>query len=314
MRVLVTGGGGPGSEMLWKLWKDKHSIYFADQDISRIYPGIPRNQRAEVPPGIDPLFISKVIAVTKDLTIDLIISQVDEELVALKENEKALAPAIVIAPPLTFIKMFLDKFNAGQSLASNEIYEPDTQLLTEKSKLDSCPLLVKPRIGRGSRDLFIAKSDREFEKLKEYLLTRNEDFIVQELKLGIEYSVQMLANSKGELKAIIPVKINAKRGSTTSGKVENNRPVIDTCLKFHSKYSPSGTYNIQLILSAIDGIAFIFEVNPRVSTTMCLGLFGGADPIESYFDIQSKGPFKTVEDGLELQRFWVNSIYPKVSI
>jgi len=314
MRVLITGGGGPGSEMLWKLWEKEHTIYFADQDISRIHPSIPIQQRVEVLPGIDSQFISQLVAASKDLAIDIIISQVDEELMSLAEHTKELAPTIFVSPQTSFIEIFLDKFRAGISLASKGIPEPETSLLTSKSRFGSGPILVKPRFGRGSRDIFTARSELEFEKLKEYLLVQKEEFICQSLKSGIEYSVQVMANSHGELKAIIPVRINAKRGSTTSGKVDNNNLVIDTCQNLHSKYLPTGTYNIQLILDELDGTAYTFELNPRVSTTMCLALFGGADPIENYFDLVSENSLKLVQNGLELQRYWINSVTSEDSI
>lgn len=314
MRVLITGGGGPGSELLWKLWEKEHTIYFADQDISRIHPGIPLQQRVQVSPGIDSLFVSQLVAASKELAIDIIISQVDEELVSLAEHTKELAPTIFVSPQTSFIEIFLDKFQAGISLASKGIPEPETSLLNSGSRFGSGPILVKPRFGRGSRDIFTARSEPEFEKLKEYLLIRKEDFICQSLKSGIEYSVQMMANSLGELKAIIPVRINAKRGSTTSGKVDNSTQVISTCQNLHSKYLPTGTYNIQLILDEIDGIAYTFEVNPRVSTTMCLGLFGGEDPIKNFFDLESKNSLRLVDNGLELQRYWINSVTSEESI
>jgi carbamoyl-phosphate synthase large subunit len=134
------------------------------------------------------------------------------------------------------------------------------------------------------------------------LLTQKEIFITQQKIEGNEYSVQVLANSEGFLKGITPILIKGKRGSTTSGVVSNNRAVIKACLAFHQVFKTSGTYNIQLILKKDQ--AYIFEVNPRVSTTMCVSLFGGLDPIEIYFDSSNKENVKYLLDGIKLQRHW----------
>jgi carbamoyl-phosphate synthase large subunit len=145
-------------------------------------------------------------------------------------------------------------------------------------------------------------TQKEFDALKNYLLTQEEIFITQQKIQGDEYSVQVLANSNGILKGITPILIKGKRGSTTSGVVSNNREVIKACLDFHQVFKTSGTYNIQLMLKGAQ--AYIFEVNPRVSTTMCVSLFGGSDPVDIYLDSGTEENIKYVSEGTKLQRHW----------
>jgi carbamoyl-phosphate synthase large subunit len=40
-RILFTGGGGAGSEALWRLLHGKHELYFADARPEAIAPVIP---------------------------------------------------------------------------------------------------------------------------------------------------------------------------------------------------------------------------------------------------------------------------------
>jgi carbamoyl-phosphate synthase large subunit len=184
----------------------------------------------------------------------------------------------------------------------NKILEPGTKVLNNKSKFEGLPVIFKPCFGRGSRSIFHAETQEEFEALKNYLLTQEELFITQQKIHGEEYSVQVLANSRGILKGITPILIKGKRGSTTSGVVSNNSEVIKACLNFHEVFKTSGTYNIQLMLNKDQ--AYIFEVNPRVSTTMCVSLFGGSDPVDIYFDSGIEENIKFLLEGTKLQRHW----------
>jgi predicted ATP-grasp superfamily ATP-dependent carboligase len=49
---------------------------------------------------------------------------------------------------------------------------------------------------------------------------------------------------------------------------------------------------------------YVFEVNPRVSTTMCVSLFSGLDPIEIYSENNDFEKIKNAPEGLQIQRHW----------
>ena len=73
-------------------------------------------------------------------------------------------------------------------------------------------------------------------------------------------------------------------------------------LRFSSSIQNKCTYNIQLMLKKDQ--AYIFEVNPRVSTTMCVSLFGGSDPVDFYLDSSNEENIKYLSEGTKLQRHW----------
>ena len=43
--ILFTGGGGAGNVEIWNNLKKKHSLYFADCNVSAIHPDIPLKRR-----------------------------------------------------------------------------------------------------------------------------------------------------------------------------------------------------------------------------------------------------------------------------
>lgn len=302
MRILLTGAGGPSTEAVLKLWSPKHELFFADAKIDSITPQVSSDKKLFVPYAYDKQFLQSIIDLTTKLQIDILISQVDEELPLLAGNKERFNPTLLLVPDENFINLFLDKLQSGIKMNENRILEPGTKVLNNESKFEGLPVIFKPCFGRGSRSIFSVETQKEFDALKNYLLTQEEIFITQQKIQGDEYSVQVLANSNGILKGITPILIKGKRGSTTSGVVSNNREVIKACLDFHQVFKTSGTYNIQLMLKGDQ--AYIFEVNPRVSTTMCVSLFGGSDPVDIYLDSSTEENIKYLSEGTKLQRHW----------
>ena len=131
---------------------------------------------------------------------------------------------------------------------------------------------------------------------------RREDAVAQEMLYGKEYTVSVIADAFKRLHSVIPIKVGIKRGITIRAEVDFNEKVINACAKIHESLPTSSTYNIQLMLLD-DGSVMPFEINPRISTTICLAVASGTDPFgvflgEKNSDLQPKGT--------KLQRFWIN--------
>jgi carbamoyl-phosphate synthase large subunit len=302
LKILLTGAGGPSTEAIWNLWGAKHDVFFADANIGSISALISANKKFTIPTAHSTNFLNSIINLSFENKIDILISQVDEELKILADNRKLFEPTVLLIPESNFIDLFLDKLKSGIEMNTRNVLEPSTEELSENSSYKGSPVIFKPRFGRGSRNLFFAENQKDFEATKSFLLNKKEKFILQEKILGEEYSVQMLANSNGKLSGITPLLIKSKKGSTTDGIVVNNKQVIRACIDFHDKFKTSGTYNIQLILRKEQ--VYVFEVNPRVSTTLCVSLFSGLDPIEIYSENNDFEKIKNAPEGLQIQRHW----------
>jgi len=305
LKVLLTGAGGPSTQALWSMWEGKHQMFFADAEIERIFPKIPKSRKILLPLANDKNFFESIIELTKKYKFDILISQVDEELLVLANNRDLFTETILIIPQATFVETFLDKLKSGKEMRAREIKEPFTRKLQNDSEFEGMPIIFKPRFGRGSRDIFFAESKDEFNSAKSYLLTKETEFVFQDKISGTEYSVQMIANALGDLKAIVPLLIKEKRGSTTNGVTNNDKTVIKACQLFHDNFKASGTYNIQIMLS--DNQPYIFEVNPRVSTTMCVSLYGGFDPIDIYTQQLTETTVSYIKNGIKIERHWENT-------
>lgn len=303
-RILFTGGGGAGSEALYRLLGDRYEMHFADADVQAIDPVIPAERRHGIPFANDPAFADQLCDLMQRLKIDLLVPGVDEELEIVAELA-AEGRVKALLPPLEFVRRNLDKFLSMQFLNDRSLGAPRTVPAEHVGAL-GFPCIVKPCRGRGSRGVALIQT---LEKLNAYLAYHGgaDGWIAQEQGQGEEFTVMMAADAAGTLRAVVPVAVEVKRGITLRARTCRNPEVEAACRCVHEADPVSGCYNIQLIRQS-DGRILIFEINPRVSTTMCLGVAAGVDPIAVFLE-QSSGenaarlPFK---GNLYLRRNWVN--------
>lgn len=304
--ILFTGGGGAGSEALYSLLYDNYVVHFADADVNSKPYSLPTTHWHEIPYASNLDFIKKLRALCEKLNINLLIPGVDEELIPIVKNKDFFSCQIIL-PPLDFILTHLDKYNSNKDLKKRGISVPKTQLATQIEKI-TYPCITKPRKGRGSRGFSIIKSK---EELQAHILLSHlppEDFLVQELLVGQEYTITMVADQIGRLRAIIPMKVALKKGITIRANTEHNEKIFNACKKIHAAYHVPGIYNIQLIVTEIGDIK-PFEINPRISTTACLALAAGVPLFNLYDDGKCSSEFSKLaifQNNLWLKRTWKN--------
>ncbi|MDX8549493.1 ATP-grasp domain-containing protein [Methanospirillum sp. J.3.6.1-F.2.7.3] len=302
--ILFTGGGGAGSEALNSLLLDSHITHFADADITAKPYSLPSSQWHQIPYASDPDFIKGLQELCNKLNIDLLIPGVDEELIPIAHNRDGFNCHIIL-PPLDFLSTHLDKYTSNKDLKKSGIPVPKTFIATQIENI-SFPCIIKPRKGRGSRGFAVINSEKE---LKAQLLLSHlppDEFIVQELLVGQEYTVTMVSDMTGKLQAVVPVKVALKKGITIRANTEYNEDIIRACNKIHAAYLVPGIYNIQLIVTETGEIK-PFEINPRISTTACLALAAGVPIINLYcHDVIESDELAIFLNNLFLRRTWKN--------
>ncbi len=301
IKVLFTGGGGAGNEALWRLLNNRYELHFADADRNNINPIIPEDRRHLIPFADESEFIIKMIGLCLRLGIDLIIPGVDEELLLFAKNIHSFLPTKLLLPDTKYIETMLDKLNMIRTLEEKRIKVPFTCLLTDWFNINY-PCIIKPRHGRGSRGLQIVNNFSEIEDA--YLREWPEEMILQQKIEGIEYTVQMIVDSQAQLKSIVPIKIDIKKGITIRAETDDNKYVLEACKKIHEVMPTKGCYNIQLMLTK-DNEVYPFEINPRISTTFCMTVAAGIDPIDIFLNGNNSEellPFNKIK----LQRHWTN--------
>jgi carbamoyl-phosphate synthase large subunit len=308
-RLLFTGGGGAGSEALARLLAPHYEVFFADADLAaKPYP-IADSQWLQIPLATAPEFAGEIAALCRRLAIDLFIPTVDEELLPIARLPKPLGFDVLL-PPEHFVARHLDKLVSNQFLHQAGLPAPET-VAADQGRI-GFPCIVKPRSGRGSRNVATVNSEAELQAQITLARQAPEDFVVQELVTGQEFTVMVAADQAGELRAIVPVLVERKRGITLRAATLHDKDVIEACRAIHAADPVPGCYNIQLI-KAVDGSAKPFEINPRISTTACLGLAAGVDFAGIF--LGRPGAIGHLDEGmasftdhLGLKRSWHNEI------
>jgi carbamoyl-phosphate synthase large subunit len=134
------------------------------------------------------------------------------------------------------------------------------------------PVIVKPRIGSGSRGIRLVEDRDELERLD-----RDGTLLVQENLPGPEYSLDTLARSDGQVIAVVP----RERLKVDSGIAITGRTVHDDALEaigrgVAERIGLTSVANIQ-VKGAIDGEPALLEVNPRFPGTMPLTVASGVN-------------------------------------
>jgi carbamoyl-phosphate synthase large subunit len=314
-RLLFTGGGGAGTEALARLLVDRYEVFFADADIAAKPYMVAADRWLQIPPATAKEFPGAIVDLCRNLRIDLLIPTVDEELLPIARLPKSLGFKVLL-PPEHFVARHLDKLTSSQFLHEACLPAPKT-VTADLERLDF-PCIVKPRSGRGSRNVATVYS--EVELLAQITLARQapQDFVVQELVAGEEYTVMVVADGSGQLLAIVPVLVKCKRGITLRAITVYDEKVIKACRAIHAADPVPGCYNIQLI-KAGDGSVKPFEINPRISTTACLGLAAGVDFVGIFLGLpgttdQLRQGLTVFKDRLGLKRSWHNEIFEATGV
>lgn len=307
MRLLFTGGGGAGSEALLRLLHGRYEVHFADADQAAKPASVPARAWHHVPLASDPDFVARLRRLCQDLAIDLLVPGVDEELLPIAAASESIATDVLL-PRTDFVEAHLDKLTSQALLRAHGIAVPETEALPARRRV-SFPCIVKPRRGRGSRHVATVRSEEELKA--HVMLSRRpaEDFIAQELLVGQEYTVTMVADRAGTLRAVVPIKVAIKRGITLRAETDRDEAVIAACAAVHAASPAAGCFNIQLVKTAAGDVK-PFEVNPRISTTTCLALAAGVDFVDLYLGGGEAPGLAGFQDQLRLRRSWANEFLP----
>ncbi len=279
--ILITGAGGVAVPALIKnLQKMKYNVIAADMDINA--PGLyVADKGVIIPSGKSPIFADKIIDLINKESIDIIVPLVDEELLSMAdlENEKVK----VILPSSHFIKVALDKYKLMNVLKAQQIPVPKTILLSDWDNQMKFPLIVKPRIGRGSRDIHIIYNQREMITIQKKLFNQSKDYIIQQFIEGTEYTVSVVVWKDGLVQAVVPKEIISKKGVTRLAITRKNEDIDNICRKVEEALHANGPFNVQLIVDEC-GKPYIFEINPRYSTSISLTIASGVDELGMIID------------------------------
>jgi carbamoyl-phosphate synthase large subunit len=277
LTVVVTGAGGPaGIAVVRSLLSAGHRVVAADAD--PLAAGIRLAPRSGVLPRCDdPTFVERLCDLAFDNGARALIPTLAEELVVLARHRRDLEEAGVESwlPDPDAVQRCTDKWQFAKALKEVGLAGPPTNLASAEGIPG--PWIVKPRFGRGSRDVYAVDDDEQLS----WALQRVPDPIVQTRLEGKEFTVDALVDRDGELAGAVPRwRLETKAGISTKGRTFSHPELPGAVGALLVAMGLEGPANVQGFVA--DGRATFVEVNPRFSGGLPLSLAAGADLVGEY--------------------------------
>jgi carbamoyl-phosphate synthase large subunit len=276
---LVTGAGGAaGVAVINALRINGARVIGADCDPWA--PGLALAHASGVLPRADePDFAKAAGALAEHAGATAIISTVAEEMIALDSCAADLA-ALGIAlwvPSPESVRRCLDKWAFAECLRTTGLAGPCTALGDDVSEVPG-PWIVKPRFGRGSRDVYAVDRPDELN----WAIQRVSQPLVQSRLTGREFTVDALVDPDGNFAGgAARWRKETKAGISTKGETFFNSRVLDSAARALGAVGLRGAANVQGFLTDTDQVVIV-EINPRFSGGLPLSLAAGADLIGEY--------------------------------
>jgi len=201
--ILVTGiGSGGVGEQIVKALKiaDRYKIIG-----SNTTPNIAVDVDSFhiLPPASDNTYINKLQKLCKKLKIDVIIPGSEIELEIISKKRHKFSDYMLPIQPDKVIDICTNKLETMKFLRNNEFYHPRTLLVSGGANINTVkswlPAVIKPVIGRGSNNVFIAQDMSEVSFFCNYLIKQNQIPLVQEYvgSYNEEYTIGILSTLDG---------------------------------------------------------------------------------------------------------------------
>jgi carbamoyl-phosphate synthase large subunit len=223
-----------------------------------------------VPPCTDDAYVPALLEISAHENVTLLVPTIDPELGVLSAQRDAFAAigtCVLISSP-DVVRVAGNKLSTASYLAARGIKAPRTLTLTEYLRDPqrlTWPVIAKPIAGSASLGIV---RPREVECLRELAA---DEFIVQELLSGQEYTVNMFFDERAVLRCVIPhLRIEVRAGEVSKGRVERLSVLEDIAHRMGAHLAGArGPLCFQAYV-ADDGSCSAFEINAR---------FGGGYPL-----------------------------------
>jgi carbamoyl-phosphate synthase large subunit len=276
INVLITGtGGGVGQSIFKALRLSRLTLRIITTDMHPMGVGIYRGDRGYlVPAANNPGYVDAIIRICMSEEIDVVFVGSDPELPVFAENkqqiEQETQAKVVVSSPEK-IKIGNDKWETYRFLKSSGLPYPKTVLPENRDELiekTGFPVLIKPRGGSASKDVYVVKNREELEVfvkrvnnpiIQEYLIPEDEEY------------TSGVVMFEGDLLGTFTMKREIKGGNTYRGVIDSFDEVRTAVENVAKKFNQFGPSNFQMRLTERGPVTF--EINPRFSGTTGIRAF-----------------------------------------
>jgi carbamoyl-phosphate synthase large subunit len=280
--VLVTGAGGAAGVAVIRALAGERPVVAADCDPTAVGLHL-ATAAGVVPRADDPGFAAQLAELAARTGATALVCTVAEEIAALRTGATLLAEAGLRTwlPPARAVATCTDKWAFARACAAGGVPVPATEPGAAWARAVGSvpgPWIVKPRFGRGSRDVYPVDSVAEARSA----LRRVPDALVQTRLSGPEFTVDVLVDRSGRLAGAVPRwPLETRAGISTRGRTFASPALGCAVAHLLGTLGLRGPGNVQGFLVGPDRFSFT-EVNPGFSGGLPLSLAAGADFVGEY--------------------------------
>jgi carbamoyl-phosphate synthase large subunit len=276
--ILVTGAGGAaGVTVIRALMKAGHRVVAVDRDPLAV--GLRLADASQmIPSADDPQFSSFVCKLSLHQGVKGVISTIAEEMPSLSSHRELFDDERIATwfPERGVVQACIDKWLFHLEAKAAGLPVPPTNIASAEGV--PRPWIVKPRFGRGSRDIMWVDTPEDLA----WALGKIPNPLVQSRLSGEEFTVDALVTRDGTLAGAVPRwRIATRGGITTKGETFANDALIRLVENLLRELALRGAANVQGFVSREGAIMFT-EVNPRFSGGLALSIAAGADLVGQY--------------------------------
>lgn len=316
VNILITaiGGGGNGDQILKALrllTEDKYRLFGTDSNSN-----IPQKQFVDnfsvMPLASSSNYLDSLISFCESNEIEVLIPGSEAELKKLSANRSLLdkVGVLLLVNDAEVISLCMDKEISNARIFELGFKSPRYKRMYSKDEIeliDYFPLVVKPATGGGgSKDVFIVQNANELGAICDYLSLgeQTESIFVQEYvgDSQSEFTVGVLHDLDGKFVNSIALNRHLSGGLSVRSSVENRtgnpkfgnnlvissgisqgtiddfKDVTQQCTEIAEALGSKGPLNFQCRL--VDGIVYVFEINPRFSGTSYMRAMLGFNEVD----------------------------------
>ncbi len=300
LTVLITGVGAPVGVSIFKALRQsqlKPRIVATDTAVMSV--GLFRADAAYLLPHVtadEPGYLRRLqeICLRERVAMVCFGSEIEMRRVAphRAEIERATGSRLVLNEP-DHLEAFMDKWTTVRTLRDRGFPVPDSVLATDPGAVAAfltrhdLPVVLKPRHGSGSTNVYVVRSLRELEVLTEYVV----EPLLQELLLPDveEYTVGVYKSPRSGYLGQIVFRRELGAGLTYKAEVVRDPEIEATCRNVVESFDVWGPINLQLRKTAA-GVR-IFEINLRFSSSVVMrSCFGFNEPELALRDLVLEEP------------------------
>lgn len=288
--ILVTGiGGDIGQSLLKCLSEDSTNHLLIGCDMDKYAGGAVLVKIFLTAPPVSEgkKYLSFIDETIKKFKINAIFPTSESEILFFNENREHYnkTDVDVYINNQQIIETFSDKYNTFNFLKKNGFACPKTFLPSNYSNQLDYPFIIKPRRSSGGKRLLFIRDNKEFDY---YRMNLNDDFIVQEYigNKDKEYTTPVFSNGAVTYNITFRRYLSSEHGGFSKfvelADIKETRTLSERLAKI-SKLD--GSINIQM--REQDGKYHIFEINPRISSTVYFRYKFGFKDIKWWMDTKA---------------------------